>query len=75
VPHFLSKYEPDALRFYLTATAPETRDTEPALSVVEGFFWEDFVQRNNLVPSGSEGNELVATWGNLANARGDSGSC
>jgi methionyl-tRNA synthetase len=39
------------LRFYLTATAPETRDTE--------FSWEDFVERNN--------NELVATWGNLAN--------
>jgi len=37
------------LRFYLTATAPETRDTE--------FSWEDFVERNN--------NELVATWGNL----------
>jgi len=39
VPYFLSKYDPDALRFYLTATAPETRDTEPALSVpsqVEG---------------------------------------
>jgi methionyl-tRNA synthetase len=28
VPYFLSKYDPDALRFYLTATAPETRDTE-----------------------------------------------
>ena len=51
VPYFLSKYDPDALRFYLTATAPETRDTE--------FSWEDFVERNN--------NELVATWGNLAN--------
>jgi methionyl-tRNA synthetase len=50
VSYFLSKYDPDALRFYLTATAPETRDTE--------FFWEDFVERNN---------ELVATWGNLAN--------
>jgi methionyl-tRNA synthetase len=37
------------LRFHLTATAPETRDTE--------FSWEDFVERNN--------NELVATWGNL----------
>jgi methionyl-tRNA synthetase len=45
VPYFLSKYDPDALRFYLTATAPETRDTE--------FSWEDFVERNN--------NELVAT--------------
>ncbi len=51
VPYFLSKYDPDALRFYLTATAPETRDTE--------FSWEEFVERNN--------NELVATWGNLAN--------
>ena len=45
VPYFLSKYDPDALRFYLTATAPETRDTE--------FSWEDFVERNN--------NELVTT--------------
>jgi hypothetical protein len=62
VPYFLSKYDPDPLRFYLTATAPETRDTE--------FSWEDFVERNN--------NELVAThslcsvhaWGN---ARADSG--
>ena len=59
VPYFLSKYDPDALRFYLTATAPETRDTE--------FSWEDFVERNNPVLSEAEGNELVATWGNLAN--------
>ena len=51
VPYFLSQYDPDALRFYLTATLPETRDTE--------FSGEDFVERNN--------NELVATWGNLAN--------
>jgi methionyl-tRNA synthetase len=50
VPYFLSRYDPDPLRFYLTASAPETRDTE--------FSWEDFVERNN--------NELVATWGNLA---------
>jgi methionyl-tRNA synthetase len=59
VPYFLSKYDPDPLRFYLTATAPETRDTE--------FSWEDFVERNNPVLSASEGNVLVATWGNLAN--------
>ena len=51
VPYFLSKYHPDTLCCYLTATAPETRDTE--------FSWEDFVERNN--------NELVATWGTLAN--------
>jgi methionyl-tRNA synthetase len=75
VPYFLERYDPDALRFYLTATAPETRDTE--------FSWEDFVERNNHVLSADEGNELVAThslrfprlrsgqavhaWGNLAN--------
>ena len=28
VPYFLSKYDPDPLRLYLTATAPETGDTE-----------------------------------------------
>jgi methionyl-tRNA synthetase len=57
VPYFLSKYDPDALRFYLTAVAPETRDTE--------FSWEDFVERNN--------NELVATWGNLGQRPRDLG--
>jgi methionyl-tRNA synthetase len=61
VPYFLERYDPDALRFYLTATAPETRDTE--------FSWEDFVERNN--------NELVAAWGNaramLGFARGYTG--
>jgi methionyl-tRNA synthetase len=51
VSYFLSRYDPDPLRYYLTAAAPETRDTE--------FSWEEFVERNN--------NELVATWGNLAN--------
>jgi methionyl-tRNA synthetase len=33
VPYFLSKYDPDALRYYLTATAPETRDTPMAVLV------------------------------------------
>jgi methionyl-tRNA synthetase len=51
VPYFLSRYDPDPLRYYLTAVAPESKDTE--------FSWEEFVERNN--------NELVATWGNLAN--------
>jgi len=41
VPYFPSKYDPDALRFYLAATAPETRDTE--------FSWEDFVERNGCI--------------------------
>jgi methionyl-tRNA synthetase len=47
---FLRRYDADALRYYLIANAPETRDTD--------FTWEDFVRRNN--------DELVATWGNLA---------
>ena len=48
---FLSRYDPDPLRYYLTATMPETRDAD--------WDWEDFYKRNN--------DELVATWGNLAN--------
>jgi methionyl-tRNA synthetase len=51
VPDFLSRYDADPLRYYLTANAPEQRDTE--------FTWHDFVRRNN--------DELVATWGNLVN--------
>ena len=30
VTYFLSKYDPDALRFYLTATLPETALRQPA---------------------------------------------
>ena len=48
---FLSRYDPDPLRFYLTANMPELRDSD--------WDWAEFVARNN--------NELVATWGNLAN--------
>lgn len=48
---FLTRYDPDALRYYLTANMPENRDTD--------WDWEDFLRRNN--------DELVATWGNLAN--------
>ncbi len=48
---FLSRYDPDSLRYYLTANMPESKDTD--------WDWEDFVRRNN--------DELVATWGNLAN--------
>lgn len=48
---FLSRYDPDPLRYYLTAIMPETRDSD--------WDWHEFVSRNN--------NELVATWGNLAN--------
>ena len=48
---FLSRYDPDPLRYYLTANMPEAKDTD--------WDWDDFVRRNN--------DELVATWGNLAN--------
>jgi methionyl-tRNA synthetase len=48
---FLTRYDPDPLRYYLTVNMPETKDTD--------WDWEDFYNRNN--------NELVATWGNLAN--------
>ncbi len=48
---FLSRYDPDALRYYLTINMPEMKDLD--------WDWQDFVTRNN--------NELVATWGNFAN--------
>jgi methionyl-tRNA synthetase len=48
---FLSRYDPDPLRFYLTINMPESKDTD--------WDWQDFLNRNN--------NELVATWGNLVN--------
>jgi methionyl-tRNA synthetase len=50
VPDYLSRFEPDPLRYYLSAIMPETADTD--------FSWDDFVRRNN--------DELVATYGNLA---------
>ncbi len=51
VGDFLSRYDPDPLRYYLTAAGPETQDTD--------FTWEEFVRRNN--------DELLANWGNLVN--------
>jgi len=48
---FLTRYDPDPLRYYLTVNMPESKDTD--------WDWEDFFHRNN--------DELVATWGNLAN--------
>jgi methionyl-tRNA synthetase len=50
LPDYLSRYDPDPLRYYLTVNAPENRDTD--------FSWYDFWRRNN--------DELLATWGNLA---------
>ena len=48
---FLTRYDPDPLRYYLTVNMPETRDSD--------WDWNEFLHRNN--------DELVATWGNLAN--------
>ncbi|MEA5079034.1 MAG: methionine--tRNA ligase [Anaerolineaceae bacterium] len=48
---FLTRYDADALRYYLTVNMPETRDSD--------WDWDDFYHHNN--------DELVATWGNLAN--------
>lgn len=47
----LTRFDPDALRYYLTVNMPESKDSD--------WDWAEFVARNN--------NELVATWGNLAN--------
>jgi methionyl-tRNA synthetase len=51
VRDFLSRYSPDSLRYYLSASGPENQDTD--------FTWSEFVRRNN--------DELVAAWGNLVN--------
>ncbi len=45
----LEKYSPDALRYYLSATAPEGRDTD--------FTFDELIRRNN--------DELVANYGNV----------
>jgi len=49
LPDYLSRYDPDPLRYLLSANMPETGDTN--------FSWREFVRRNN--------DELVATYGNL----------
>jgi len=50
LPDYLSRYDPDPLRYLLSINMPETGDTD--------FSWREFVRRNN--------DELVATYGNLA---------
>ncbi len=45
----LDRYQPDALRYYLLANGPESRDAD--------FSWDAFVAKTN--------NELVATYGNF----------
>ena len=49
LPEYLEKYEPDPLRYVLTAIMPETSDSD--------FTWEQYKRLNN--------DELVATFGNL----------
>lgn len=46
---YLNRFDPDPLRYYLSATMPETSDSD--------FSWTGFIRRNN--------DELVATYGNL----------
>ena len=47
----LSRYQPDALRYFISIAGPETQDAD--------FTWAEFVRRTN--------SELVAGWGNLVN--------
>jgi len=50
LPDYLERYDPDPLRYALSAGMPETSDSN--------FSWDKFVRRNN--------DELVAIYGNLA---------
>ncbi len=49
IPDLMGKFNPDVVRYYLSANMPEFKDSE--------FSWEDFAQRIN--------GELVATYGNF----------
>ncbi|MEO8608476.1 MAG: methionine--tRNA ligase [Chloroflexota bacterium] len=51
VPDILERYQPDAIRYYVAMTFPETHDSD--------FAWDGFLNRTN--------GELLAAWGNLAN--------
>jgi methionyl-tRNA synthetase len=51
LPEYLSRYDPDPLRYLLSINMPENGDTD--------FSWREFLRRNN--------DELVATYGNLVN--------
>ncbi|WP_219107145.1 methionine--tRNA ligase [Austwickia sp. TVS 96-490-7B] len=51
VRDMLSRYQPDALRYFICAAGPESSDSD--------FTWAEFVTRTN--------SELVAGWGNLVN--------
>jgi methionyl-tRNA synthetase len=51
VRDLLSRYQPDAFRFFVASAGPEAQDSD--------FTWSEFVRRTN--------DELVAGWGNLVN--------
>jgi len=51
LPDILDRYQPDAIRYYVAATFPETHDSD--------FAWDGFFNRVN--------GELLAAWGNLVN--------
>lgn len=51
LPDILDRYQPDAVRYYVASTFPESADSD--------FAWDGFLTRVN--------NELLAAWGNLAN--------
>ncbi|OKL50360.1 methionine--tRNA ligase [Boudabousia marimammalium] len=54
VRDMLSRYQADALRYFISAAGPENSDSD--------FTWAEFVRRTN--------SELVAGWGNLVNRTG-----
>ncbi|MEM0493605.1 MAG: methionine--tRNA ligase [Candidatus Thermoplasmatota archaeon] len=49
VPDILKRFDPDAVRYYLSINMPEQRDTN--------WVWSDFIAKNN--------DELVGTYGNF----------
>ncbi|MDH2415064.1 methionine--tRNA ligase [Nocardioides sp. CER19] len=51
VRDLLSRYQPDAFRYFVAVAGPESQDSD--------FTWAEFVRRTN--------DELVAGWGNLVN--------
>ena len=51
VRDLLSRYQPDAFRYFVAVAGPENQDAD--------FTWAEFVRRTN--------DELVAGWGNLVN--------
>ncbi len=51
----LSRYQADALRYFISAAGPENQDAD--------FTWAEFLRRTN--------DELVAGWGNLVNRTGN----